>query len=173
VLWPLFFLWILFNCCFVSQSNWLMFKHVIVLKEKTSTASTRFLGKNSRQEGILNRALQLHYLLLLPSISLLSIFLSTECVTDLDLRRELLFLSWFWPLLNRALFLEAAGAVLKIGSSLKPNHHWENLACPNMWNTLYLYHTHTCVYTQHTILFFCYVFTFVFICEIFCLGRVR
>jgi hypothetical protein len=27
---------------------------------------------------------------------------------------------------NRAsLYLEAAGAVLKIGSSLKPNHHWE------------------------------------------------
>ncbi len=26
-----------------------------------------------------------------------------------------LFLSQFWPILNRALFLEAAGAVLKIG----------------------------------------------------------
>jgi len=27
------------------------------------------------------------------------------------------------PLLNWAVFLEAAGTVLKIGSSLKPNHH--------------------------------------------------
>jgi len=36
-----------------------------------------------------------------------------------------LFLGQFWPLLNRASFLEAAGAVLKIGSSLKPNHHWD------------------------------------------------
>jgi len=35
----------------------------------------------------------------------------------------LIFLSWFWPLLSWASFLEAAGAVLKIGSSLKPNHH--------------------------------------------------
>jgi len=31
----------------------------------------------------------------------------------------------FLPLLNQALFLEAAGAVLKIGLSLKPNHHQE------------------------------------------------
>ncbi len=36
-----------------------------------------------------------------------------------------LFLSQFWPFLNRALFFEAAGAVLKIGLSLKPNHHQE------------------------------------------------
>jgi len=36
-----------------------------------------------------------------------------------------LFWAQFWPLLNRAVFLEAAGAVLKIGSSLKANHHWE------------------------------------------------
>jgi len=32
-----------------------------------------------------------------------------------------LFLSWFWPLLNRAWVFEAAGAVLKIGSNLRPN----------------------------------------------------
>ncbi len=32
----------------------------------------------------------------------------------------------FWPFLNCAVFKEVAGAaVLKIGSSLKPNHHWE------------------------------------------------
>jgi len=36
-----------------------------------------------------------------------------------------LFLGQFWPLLNQALFLEGAVAVLKIGSSLKPNHHRE------------------------------------------------
>ncbi len=35
-------------------------------------------------------------------------------------------MSWFWPLLNWASFLEAAGAVMKIGSSLNP------------WNALYL-----------------------------------
>jgi len=34
-----------------------------------------------------------------------------------------LFLGRFWPLLNQALFLELAGAVLKIGSSQKQNHH--------------------------------------------------
>ena len=34
-----------------------------------------------------------------------------------------LFLSQFWPLLNQASFYKAAGAVLKIGLSLKPNHH--------------------------------------------------
>jgi hypothetical protein len=33
-----------------------------------------------------------------------------------------LFLGRFWPLLNRAIFLEAAGTVLKIVSSLKVNH---------------------------------------------------
>ncbi len=36
-----------------------------------------------------------------------------------------LFWGWFWPLLNWTLFLEAAGAGLKIGSSLKLNHHQE------------------------------------------------
>jgi len=34
-----------------------------------------------------------------------------------------LFLGPFGPLLNQTVFLEAAGAVLKIGSSLKLNHH--------------------------------------------------
>jgi hypothetical protein len=29
--------------------------------------------------------------------------------------------------LKRALFFDAAGAVLKIGLRLKPNHHWEIL----------------------------------------------
>jgi len=32
-----------------------------------------------------------------------------------------LFLGWIWPLLNQAVFLEAAWVVLKIGSSLKLN----------------------------------------------------
>jgi hypothetical protein len=36
-------------------------------------------------------------------------------------------------------FLEAAEVVLKIGSSLKPNKPpSENLACPNLWNALYV-----------------------------------
>jgi len=37
-----------------------------------------------------------------------------------------LFLGQFPSLLNRALFFGAAGAVLKIGLSLKPNHHREH-----------------------------------------------
>ena len=32
-------------------------------------------------------------------------------------------LSHFWPLLKQMSFFEAAGAVAKIGSSLKSNHH--------------------------------------------------
>ncbi len=36
-----------------------------------------------------------------------------------------LFSSWFWPLLTRASFFEAAKAVAKIGLSLKSNHHWQ------------------------------------------------
>ncbi len=35
-----------------------------------------------------------------------------------------LFLGQFWPLLKQASFFEAAGAVSKIGSGLKSNHHW-------------------------------------------------
>ena len=46
-----------------------------------------------------------------------------ECVTDLDYEERWLFLSRFRPLLKRASFFEAAGAVAKIGSSLKLNHH--------------------------------------------------
>ena len=34
-----------------------------------------------------------------------------------------LFSSHFWPLLKQASFLEATGAVVKIGLSLKPDHH--------------------------------------------------
>ncbi len=59
----------------------------------------------------------------------------TECVTDryrpdLWLRIYIiesrwLFLGQFWPHLKQVLFLEAAGAVLKIGSILKPNHQKE------------------------------------------------
>jgi len=40
---------------------------------------------------------------------------TTECVTDLDEHSEMII---FRPI------FEADGAVLKIGSSLKPNHHW-------------------------------------------------
>ena len=43
----------------------------------------------------------------------------TECVTDLDKQSEMTFLSNFWPLLNRASFSEAAGAVVEISSSLQ------------------------------------------------------
>jgi len=40
-------------------------------------------------------------------------------------KRDDFFWGPFWPLFNRALFLEAAGAVLKIGSRIKPNRHRE------------------------------------------------
>jgi len=36
-----------------------------------------------------------------------------------------LFLSFYWPLLKRASFYEAAGVVVKIGLSLKPNHLYQ------------------------------------------------
>jgi len=35
----------------------------------------------------------------------------------------MIILGQFRPLLKRALFFKAAGAVEEIGSSLKPNHH--------------------------------------------------
>ena len=44
---------------------------------------------------------------------------STECVTDLDKRSEMIV---FESLLITSLF-EADGAVSEIGTSLKPNHH--------------------------------------------------
>jgi len=51
---------------------------------------------------------------------------------------DYMFLSRFWPLLDWALFLEAAGTVYSVNwlkSKSKPPS--ENLACPNPWNTLY------------------------------------
>jgi len=37
-----------------------------------------------------------------------------------------------------SLVFEAAEAVLKMGSSLKPNHLNQVLAFPNLWNALFL-----------------------------------
>ena len=51
------------------------------------------------------------------------VMFATVCIRDLDLRNEMIILSHFWLLLKWASFFEAAGAVAKIGSSLKPNHH--------------------------------------------------
>jgi len=50
---------------------------------------------------------------------------------------QLQFLSQFWLFFNWASFLETAGAVVYIGSTLKPGS--ANLACPNSWNTLCKY----------------------------------
>ena len=36
-----------------------------------------------------------------------------------------LFSSWFWPLSKRVSIFEAAWAVVEIGLSLEPNHHYE------------------------------------------------
>ena len=51
----------------------------------------------------------------------------TECVKDCDRtlvnKVRLLFLRHFWPFLKQAVFFEVAGAVVKIVSILKPNHH--------------------------------------------------
>ena len=49
--------------------------------------------------------------------------LATECVTDLDSRREMIFLKSFWPLLKQALLFEAAGAVVEISLSLQSSNH--------------------------------------------------
>ncbi len=46
--------------------------------------------------------------------------------TDLDLGRKMIILSQFLPLSRRTSFFEVGEAVVKIGSSLKLNHH---LAC--------------------------------------------
>jgi hypothetical protein len=51
---------------------------------------------------------------------------TTECVTDLDQQTKMIIFGQFLPFLNRAVFLEAAGAIMKIRLSLKANHHWEN-----------------------------------------------
>jgi len=48
-----------------------------------------------------------------------------ECVMDLYWQSELLIFELILNSLNPASFLEATGAVLKIGLSIKPNHHQE------------------------------------------------
>jgi len=42
---------------------------------------------------------------------------------SIHLSKQPLFPSRLWPFLNQALFLEAAGVVIEIGSSLKLNPH--------------------------------------------------
>jgi len=49
---------------------------------------------------------------------------------DLDEWSETIIFGPILTTFESTLFLEAAGAVLKIGSNLKPNHH-QNLACTN------------------------------------------
>ncbi len=50
---------------------------------------------------------------------------STECVTDLDERIEMIIFGSILTTFKLSIFLEAAGAVLKFGLRLKPNHHQE------------------------------------------------
>ncbi len=45
---------------------------------------------------------------------------STKCVTDLNWRNEMII---FKVTFEVSIIFEAAGAAVKIGSSLKPNHH--------------------------------------------------
>jgi len=49
----------------------------------------------------------------------------TECVTDLDEQSKMIIFGSILTTLNLEKILEAAVTALKIGSSLKPNHHWE------------------------------------------------
>ncbi len=48
---------------------------------------------------------------------------TTECVMDLDLESEMIIVKSNMTTLNWASIFKAAGAVVKIGSSLKPTHH--------------------------------------------------
>jgi len=48
---------------------------------------------------------------------------TTEGAMGLDFRGKEIIFESFWPLLKGAYFFEAARAVVKIGLSLKPNHH--------------------------------------------------
>ena len=50
-------------------------------------------------------------------------WLSTVCIRDSDFTLVKEAPSHFWPPLKRVVFFEAAGAVAKIGSNLKLNHH--------------------------------------------------
>jgi hypothetical protein len=52
---------------------------------------------------------------------------NTKCVTDLDYQIEMIIFGSILTTFESRCILEAAGAVLIIGSSLKPNHHWEIL----------------------------------------------
>ncbi len=56
--------------------------------------------------------------------------ISTMSFTDLDLWRKMIFLSKFWPLLNKASLLEVAGAVARIGLILKSNHQIGKFSLP-------------------------------------------
>jgi len=47
----------------------------------------------------------------------------TECVKDLDSQNKLLIFELILTTFIPSIILEAAGAVLKIGMSRKPNHH--------------------------------------------------
>ncbi len=49
----------------------------------------------------------------------------TECVTDLDKRRELIIFESILTPFEASIVFDTAGAVLKISLSLKQNHHWE------------------------------------------------
>jgi len=55
------------------------------------------------------------------SFLLLKFILNLKCFTDFGNKAWSLFLSLFWPLFNAIIIFEQAGAVAKIGSSLKPN----------------------------------------------------
>ncbi len=56
-----------------------------------------------------------------------SVWLQGDTVSfrDIYVGSKMIFLSRLWPLLKWALVFEAAGAVSKIGLSLKSNHHWQ------------------------------------------------
>ncbi len=56
---------------------------------------------------------------------------------DLDWGSEMVIFESILTTFTASVVLEAAGAVTKIGSSLKSKPLWVNLACINRWNTLW------------------------------------
>ena len=108
------------------QTNW-CFKEVLFLIKSmipSSSSVTHFKQKSHTFILFLTK------FLCFPMTSLIVTFLfagdtkklqSVSRIYIFDTRW--LFLSQFWPLLKQATFLEAAGTVAKISSSLKPDYH--------------------------------------------------
>ncbi len=54
-----------------------------------------------------------------------NILISTVSFTDLEQSSGMIIFESVWPHLKQASFFDVAGAVSKIDSGLKLNHHWQ------------------------------------------------